>query len=67
MARNNGSAGKSKTDDDLIEDDFEIDDSDSSLDAIDNIKPTDKLVTRRRLEDYFEEKRLREEMGDDFI
>ena len=67
MARNNGSASKSKTDDDLIDDDFEIDDSDSLLDAIDNIKPTDKLVTRRRLEDYFEEKRLRDEMGDDFI
>ena len=67
MARNKVDAGKSQTDDDLIDDDFEIDNSDSLLDTIDNIKPTDKLVTRRRLEDYFEEKRLREEMGDDFI
>lgn len=67
MARNKVNAGKSQTDDDLIEDDFEVDDNDPSLDAIENIKQTDKLVTRRRLEDYFEEKRLREEMGDDFI
>ena len=67
MARNKVNAGKSQTDDDLVEDDFDDEDGDSSYDAIDSIRPSDRLVTRRRLEDYFEEKRLREQLGDDFF
>jgi hypothetical protein len=66
MARNKVSASKSQRDDDLVEDDFDGDD-DTSYDAIDSIKPSDRLITRRRLEDYFEEKRLREQLGDDYF
>ena len=67
MARNKTNASKPKTDDELLDDDFEGDDSETSLDTTENISKPDKLVTRRRLEDYFEEKRLREQLGDDFI
>lgn len=67
MARDKISASKSEADDDLVDDDFEGDDSEISLEADKNISQADKLVTRRRLEDYFEEKRLREQMGDDYF
>ena len=67
MARDKVSASKADADDDLIDDDFDGDDSEISLEADKNISQADKLVTRRRLEDYFEEKRLREQMGDDYF
>ena len=67
MARDKVSASKAEADDDLIDDDFDGDDSEISLEADKNISQADKLVTRRRLEDYFEEKRLREQMGDDYF
>ena len=66
MARDKVNASKSDNDDDLIDDDFDGDDSDVSLETVSNISQADKLVTRRRLEDYFEQKRLREQTGDDF-
>jgi hypothetical protein len=67
MARNKVSTSKSQTDEDLVDDDFEIDDGDTTPDVVESISPPDRLVTRRRLEDYFEEKRLREQMGDDYF
>lgn len=67
MARNKGNTSKSQTEDDLVDDDFDVDDSDATPDVVENISQPDKLVTRRRLEDYFEEKRLREQLGDDFF
>lgn len=67
MARDKVSTSKPQTDEDLVDDDFDIDDSDSPPDVVENISQPDRLVTRRRLEDYFEEKRLKEQMGDDYF
>ncbi|MFO7603354.1 MAG: hypothetical protein R6X06_06025 [Gammaproteobacteria bacterium] len=67
MARNKVIATKPPAEDDLLDDDFDGDDSEVSLDAATSISQPDRLVTRRRLEDYFEEKRLREQLGDDFF
>lgn len=67
MAKNKVSTSKPETDDDLDDDDFGGDDSEITLDTDTNNSQVDKLVTRRRIEDYFEEKRLREQMGDDYF
>ncbi len=67
MARNKISTSKPQTDEDLVDDDFEIDDGDSTPEVVEHISQPDRLVTRRRLEDYFEAKRLKEQMGDDYF
>lgn len=49
--------------DDCIEADI-IDVSDTEEPAVIEASPTTKLERRRRIEDLFEEKRLREELGE---
>ncbi|MCG2633937.1 MAG: hypothetical protein J4A00_03270 [Gammaproteobacteria bacterium] len=62
-----GSNRHSKAEEDL-DDEFETDDGDALHDVIELIGHSDKLATtRRRVENYFEEKRLRELMGDDYL
>jgi len=57
-----------KRTDDLIDDDGEIDldfDENGLLTKVDSVADRN-LAARRRLEDYLEEKRLRNEIMDDF-
>jgi hypothetical protein len=57
-----------KRTDDLIDDDGEIDvdfDENGLLTKVDSVADKN-LAARRRLEDYLEEKRLRNEIMDDF-
>jgi len=67
MARDKVNTSKPQPDEELLDDDFDMDDGDSPPDVVENISRPDRLVTRRRLEDYFEEKRLKEQMGDDYF
>lgn len=57
-----------KRTDDLIDDDIDLDDDGVEDDVVTRLDffENERIAARRRLEDYMEEKRLRDELGDDF-